>query len=260
MPWESKPSLLPRMDDASELTSAPLTKSQINRAGRVLRRWLRKELVPPEKVEAAFAVVREFRASHQYPLLKANMGLRSAVQAERCGRLEVSQRLKRMDTILDKLLREPSMGLAEMQDIGGCRAVVDSTRELRRVERRLRKNREVLGSKDYIAHPKESGYRAVHVIVGYQGQRYTEDDWWAMIEIQLRTTVMHEWAIAVERLSGRLREDLKGGRGPRQVLDWLEAVSEAMALEEGAVTVPETLQLRIKELRLAALPYIGGRP
>ncbi len=45
------------------------------------------------------------------------MGLRSMVRTERC-QIEVSQRLKRVPTIIDKLLREPTMQLANMQDIG----------------------------------------------------------------------------------------------------------------------------------------------
>ncbi len=38
--------------------------------------------------------------------------------------------------------------------------------------------------------------------------------------------------IAVERLGGRLQEDLKRGKGPIEVLEFLGAVSEAMAIEE----------------------------
>jgi len=53
-------------------------------------------------------------------------------------------------------------------------------------------NRPVLVYRDYISDPRRSGYRGVHVIVGYDGRQ---------IEVQLRTRVMHDWAIAVERLS-----------------------------------------------------------
>ncbi len=95
------------------------------------------------------------------------MGLRSVVQTEQC-RVEVSQRLKRITTILDKLSREPTMALGNMQDIGGCRAVLNSIDEVRRVEHRLKKkNRPPLGYDDYITKPRASGYRGVHVIVGY---------------------------------------------------------------------------------------------
>ncbi len=38
---------------------------------------------------------------------------------------------------------------------------------------------------------------------------------------------MHDWAVTVERLGGRMHEDLKSGIGPRPVLDFLRAATEA---------------------------------
>jgi GTP pyrophosphokinase len=233
-----------------------VTKTQVNKAGQTVRRRLRGEAVSDEAFARALAVIQEYRAGHQYPLLRANMGLRSAVAAEHC-RVEVSQRLKRLTTIVDKLRREPTMALGNMQDIGGCRAVVDSIAEVRRVQDRLLRRRITLRVVDYIAQPRSSGYRAVHVIVAYRDRSGAP---WS-IEVQLRTQTMHEWAIAVERLSGRLQQgDLKSGDGPVPVKDWLAAVSEAMALEERGEAVPQALLDRVGILRLAALPYLAERP
>jgi hypothetical protein len=69
---------------------------------------------------------------------------------------------------------------------------------------------------------------------------------------------MHQWAIAVERLSGRLQADLKSGIGPPPVLAWLAKVSDAMALDELGQTVPGPLLLQLESLRQAALPLMGG--
>ena len=183
------------------------------------------------------------------------MGLRSAVISERCN-LEVSQRLKRLPTILDKLRREPTMALGNMQDIGGVRAVLDSIKEVRLVEHRLKRNRTVLGSDDYIKTPRSSGYRGIHVIVAYADH----DSTIRAIEVQLRTRVMHEWAFTVERLSGRLQEDLKSGYGPPAVQAWLAVVSQAMAMDEREEPVPEPLLEEIGKRRQAALPYLAERP
>jgi hypothetical protein len=71
---------------------------------------------------------------------------------------------------------------------------------------------------------------------------------------------MHGWAIAVERLSGRLSEDLKSGRGPGDVLYWLQTVSEAMAIEEAGEVVSSDLVQKIAELQLAAVPYLRRPP
>lgn len=224
------------------------TKSQVNKAGKKLRRWAAGELTDQAMYHQALAVLLAYRAAHKDPLTKANMGLRSMVRTEGC-RVEVTQRLKRVPTIIDKLTREPTMQLANMQDVGGCRAVLRSVDEVRRVQRRLVKNRPPLRVTDYITTPRDSGYRAVHVIVCYDERA---------IEVQLRTPVMHAWAITVERISGRLQSDLKSGRGPEPLRELLGLISEAMALEEGGQTVDEERVERMNELRRLAVPWLDG--
>ncbi len=164
--------------------------------------------------------------------------------------VEVSQRLKRSTTILDKLGREPTMALSRMQDIGGCRAIVPTVTDLRRIQQRLVKNRPPVRVSDYVTHPRTSGYRAVHVVVVYDDR---------CVEVQLRTQLMHEWAIAVERLGGRMGEDLKSGRGPQEVLDWLETIGRAMETEDAGDAVDSDLTDRISRMRANALPFITQR-
>ncbi len=226
-----------------------LTKSQVNKAGKKLR-----GIYGPEPIDVkfqafseAYKVLLRYRASHQRPLTKATMGLRSRVVTVGCERVEVSQRLKRIPTIVDKLNREPKMQLGTMQDIGGCRAILENIDEIRRVQKRL-KNK-AIRVYDYIEKPRDSGYRGVHVVVVYDDR---------MTEVQLRTGLMHQWAYTVERLSGRLGVDLKGGHGPEPVLLWLKAVSEAMAFEEMGNPVDKDSLDRLESLRLEALPFMEG--
>lgn len=141
-----------------------ISKSQVDKAGSRIRKFLRGELNDDVQLDHAFRVMDAFRAAHQYPLAKANNGLRSMIETEKCP-VEVSQRLKRFVTIIDKLQREPTLALSKMQDIGGCRAILGSVEEIRRVEHRLKRRRPVVGYSDYITHPRESGYRGVHVVV-----------------------------------------------------------------------------------------------
>lgn len=227
-----------------------LSNSQVNKAGKTLRRWARGELISVDQHRAALGVVLAHRAAHRLPLTKATMGLRSVVRTEQCA-VEVSQRLKRVRTIVDKLVREPTMQLVSMQDIGGCRAVLNSIDEVRRVQRRLSRNRPPLRVSDYIAKPRSSGYRGVHVVVEYDNRP---------IEVQLRTQTMHEWAITVERLGGRLGVDLKSGLGPPPVLALLEAISEVMAIEEKGGAVSARALTRLGDLRQEAAPYLEGGP
>jgi len=204
-------------------------------------------------LDQAFEVFYAFRAAHQYPLTKALNGVRSMVTTAGCT-AQVSSRLKRAWTILDKLRREPTMQLANMEDIGGVRAIVGNLEELRRAERRIKKIRTPQRIRDYIEEPRMSGYRGVHLTVRYDDRAGNE----RAIEVQLRTPVMHEWAIAVERLSGRMGADLKGGQGPQPVLDLLEAISEATALEERGEPVENDLLERMRQLREVALPLMAG--
>ncbi len=208
--------------------------------------------MPMTDVEKAFEVVVRFRAAHEYPLMKATNGLRSVVHTVGCE-AKVSQRLKRIPTIIDKLRRHAGMELGRMQDIGGCRALLTSIADLRLVESRLRKNHPSGRSYDYIASPRESGYRAVHVVVSYKDRQGVRRP----IEVQLRTWGMHEWAYTVERLSSRSAIDLKSGEGPAEVQAWLQAISGAMALEEAGGTVSKEEQDRITRLRGATVDFLN---
>lgn len=225
--------------------------NQVDKAGNRLRAILKKDAWDEADFDAlntAGDTMLAFRAAHQYPLTKATMGLRSVVTTEKC-RVEVTQRLKRVTTILDKIQRYPTLRLSSMQDLGGCRAVLDTVDEVRRVERRVKKNRQPIKVSDYITTPKPSGYRGVHVVVLYDQRA---------IEIQLRTRVMHEWAYTVERVSGRLQEDLKSSKGPPVLLDLFSTISGAMAIEEAGGIVGQDFLDHLADLRQAAVPYLEG--
>lgn len=233
------------------MTGLPLqySKRQVDRAADVWRKGLLGGDVTVEEMMAALEVVDHFRACHQYPLIKATNGLRSTIRTVGAPTIQVSQRLKRFPTILNKLTREPTMKLSRMQDIGGCRAVVPDIDTVRRAQRQLERRRGYKRTSDYVAEPRSSGYRGVHVVVEYDTRA---------IEIQLRTRVMHEWAISVEKLSYRLSEDLKSGVGPPEVIDLYQVVSEAMALEERGSQVPDDLLELIKSKSQRAVEYLAA--
>lgn len=165
----------------------------------------------------------------------------------------MSQRLKRIPTILDKLRREPKMALGRMHDVGGCRAVLRDLGEVYRLLDRYQKHPSpqapIVAVTDYIEKPKPDGYRGVHVIVKYHDRR---------IEVQLRTQVQHEWAYTVESVTSRFGLAIKSGGGPAPVRDWFQAVSEAMAAEEHGNLVSPELMARVRILRDEAMPYLQG--
>lgn len=233
--------------------------TRVNKAGDVLRSVLFNTTSPTafanldlDAFNSAFDLLVAWRTAHATPLRKATMGLRSRVATARCAQIEVSQRLKRTPTIIDKLRRQPRMELGRMADIGGCRAVLQDLDELARVrERYERAPDRIVRTRDYIEEPKPDGYRAVHIYVRYDAR---------LVEVQLRTRIQHEWAYTVETIASRLGLDIKGGAGPEPVRAWFAAVSAAMAVEEHGDEVGPDLLESVSTLKERALPYLrGGR-
>ena len=214
----------------------------MKKAGSTIRKYQRGDIDNHARYRAAQDVLERWRRAHYIPLVTANNGLRSRARTVGVN-AEVTQRLKRRQTILDKLRREPSLDLSRMQDIGGCRAVLDDVSDLRKLERRiLSKSAQVLDHVDYIAQPRTSGYRSVHIVVEYGGRA---------VEIQLRTITMHAWALAAEGYSARAGENLKqDGSHPIQL--FLVAAAEIMSLNEQGEDVPEELLIEHRERRVAA--------
>jgi hypothetical protein len=77
---------------------------------------------PLPELQQAIEVVDWWRESHARPLSRVAANLR--YYAAEHGEPVVAQRLKKLSTIADKLLREPNMKLSRMGDIGDVRAVL----------------------------------------------------------------------------------------------------------------------------------------
>ncbi|MBM3695073.1 MAG: hypothetical protein FJW79_03955 [Actinobacteria bacterium] len=210
------------------------TRRQIRRAGQVLRAL--DPNAPLEDLDET-RVLDNWRAAHAEPLNSAQMGLRSRLDT--IGRRgDVSQRLKRRRAILTKLRREPTMQLDTMEDIAGCRVVLEGglqdVYELARQWRRTARGR-VRRERDYIADPRATGYRALHLVVLYGSFK---------VEVQLRTRAQHAWAVLVERISARTGLDLKNGAGPASVVDGLRDLANQIAAVDsaGVILGPEVFR------------------
>lgn len=217
-------------------SAAPLdgrfTKGQVNRAGAVLldlRRRIERddaeraiEDSDEARMEEAWDAVTWWRSLHARPLSTVAANLRYHVDKEEgriIGRIEVTQRLKRMSTIIEKLGREQG-NVTQMQDIGGVRALLPSQNHVYALSRRLRKTWTIVRVRDYIAEPKPSGYRALHLIVLRRGYP---------IEVQLRTVLQDAWANFVEETGRRTGVGLKFGRGETEVLEALATIGDVLA-------------------------------
>ena len=152
----------------------------------------------------------------------------------------VVQRLKRLDTIVDKLKRFPEMSLYRMQDLGGCRVIVPTIEDVYNVKKKLQSSRirhELVNEKDYIAIPNpNTGYRGVHLIYKYQSDRRNDFNG-LQIEIQLRSRNQHLWATAVETVGLFTQNGLKFNQGSDRWLRFFKVVSALFAIEESSAVV-----------------------
>jgi hypothetical protein len=105
------------------------TKSQVDRAWEIFsnQEWneeTRSEspLMSDDYVRSVDAI-SNWRSSHSFPLNTFTVGLKRRAKDADPDAL-VAQRIKRLSSIAAKLDRFPTMQLSQMQDIGGCRAIV----------------------------------------------------------------------------------------------------------------------------------------
>lgn len=186
------------------------SRSQIINAGKVIR----KEDCTEEEKMHAVAVIDNWRAAHAFPLHVIYVHLRR--MAEDDPKVIVAERLKRLESITSKLVREPAMNLWTMQDLGGCRVIVSNIKEVYSYCDKYEKSkkRHILKKiNDYIAEPKASGYRSLHVVYEYQSDRSDKYNKNMLIEIQYRTHLQHLWATAVETMGLFTKKSIKSGQG-----------------------------------------------
>lgn len=241
-------------DMARSWTLPPPSKSAVNKAGVEVAMADDTSLADP----AAIQLVQDWRASHSFPLNTVQIGLRRQAALVSSSPL-ISQRLKRLPSVVKKLRRsEMRMKLARMQDLGGCRAVVRTPKQVDALLERLtstagkRQSRyEFRGDPtDYIRAPQPSGYRSLHLVVQYVASAGARTAAWngLQVEVQLRTAVQHAWATSVEIVDIVSGTDLKGGSGPDAWKRFFVLASAAMALQEGtpgpANTPHTTYELR----------------
>jgi putative GTP pyrophosphokinase len=206
------------------------SKSRVDRAGQFLAETLRtaaegERRIGQDNAELveAIQIVDWWRGEHAKPLSRVSANLR--YYAAEHGEPIVAQRLKKFPTIAGKLLREPRMKLSRMADIGGVRAVLPDQDVVYRVAARLRKNWTITKTRDYVAEPKDDGYRALHLINRNRGR---------LIEVQLRTSFQDAWANAVEAEARVIAPGLKFGGGPNDVREYFSALAEVLAhLDQG---------------------------
>ena len=231
------------------------TKSRIRAAG--------KRIVKGTATQEDIVVLENFRASHAYILntFQANIRNHSRGVSETVG-----QRLKRRNTIVDKLQREPSMPLPAMHDIAGCRMVFASTEDLFAVRSSMHfaRWRHSLTHDperyDYIQSPKLTGYRGIHDVYEYKVNSVGGVSWNGLkVEIQYRTMPQHAWATAVEVADLITSNRIKFADATKHYMRYFQLASEIIArtAEDSTSCFPQMTDKELKEEFLSADRRLG---
>jgi putative GTP pyrophosphokinase len=232
------------------------SKGRVNRAGEAIRN--------NNPTDEDLLAIDEWRAAHRGVLNTFQAILRNRT---RNTGITVAQRHKRKRTIFDKLNRYPTMQLARMDDVAGCRLIFKRVKELygfREKFHRARFNhrrRNALDKYDYIKHAKDTGYRGVHDVYEYDVNSAVGKELAGLyVEIQYRTLVQHAWATAVELVGFVTESQPKFQQGDKRYEVAMALASEilARAHEDTKAAFPDMSDREIvreflaldKELRL----------
>jgi ppGpp synthetase/RelA/SpoT-type nucleotidyltranferase len=234
--------------DEMEWVAPEYRRDKVNIAGRALvaamhADWDDWDNSEWSTYETHLNIINNWRASHAYPLLVMRTTLGNYAKTIDQGAL-VAQRIKRLVSIGTKLDREPRMKLTQMQDIGGCRAVVATAAHLKELVEKyaqssIKHKRATID--DYVQKPRRSGYRGIHIVYRYHSDKLAKQAYEDLkIEMQLRSQYQHAWATAVETVGTFIGQALKSSMGPDRWLRFFQLMGSVIAIREGTPMVPET--------------------
>jgi len=213
------------------------SRREINNAGNIMR----DDTHTSEQESMALTVIDNWRASHAYPLHVMYIHLRNL--AKKNSALVV-ERLKRLDSIIGKLKRTPGMELWRMQDLAGCRCILKTVNDVYAFAEKYQKSKirhEFKRSYDYIANPKPSGYRSLHLVYKFHSDKQETYNTNMLVELQFRTHLQHIWSTALETMGVFTKQNLKASQGEEHIKRFFVLVSSLFAMEEGYPVVPGTI-------------------
>lgn len=125
----------------------------------------------------------------------------------------IKHRVKKPESILEKLHRrglEISLDsmIQNLTDIAGVRVVCSYESDIYDIAHMLTKQDDVrlLLTKDYIKHPKENGYRSLHILIEIP-VFFSDRKQFVKVEVQIRTMAMDFWASLEHQLRYKSEED-----------------------------------------------------
>jgi hypothetical protein len=227
--------------DAMQWAVPSYPKNQVDWAGQVLA----LETTDPFSDDwfRAYQVIDNWRSSHNYPLNTFQVTLRTKARKVDPNCV-VAQRIKRLSSIGHKLSRFKSMQLSQMQDIGGCRAIVETVQNVEALVESYKKSdlrHKLYRVTDYVRNPRTSGYRGVHLLYQYFSDKESKSVYNGLrLEMQIRSGLQHAWATAVETVGTITSQALKSSLGETDWLRFFSLMGSVIARREDRPLIPGT--------------------
>ena len=162
----------------------------------------------------------------------------------------IQTRLKSTSSIIEKLVKlNKSVDIdsvsENIHDIAGVRVICSYIDDVYLIAEALLKQDDItlVTRKDYISHPKENGYRSLHLIVKvpvFLSERRLEME----VEVQIRTIAMDFWASLEHQLHYKTDFD-----GKDELVDELRRCAETITKTDS-----EMMQIRSKMETLIDIP------
>lgn len=145
----------------------------------------------------------QLRYTYAIDIIRAKLKLIHADLTEQSRRpviRNLSSRIKTAESIGRKLVKKQheisfESAVTTLNDIAGMRVVCYFCDDIYRVAAAIREQKDlrVIHEKDYVKHPKKSGYQSMHLIVGVP-VTYRDETQEIRVEVQIRSFAMDYWA------------------------------------------------------------------
>ncbi len=243
------------------------SKNKINKASKRIRK--------NEHNQDDINVIRDYRAHHAEPLaIITRMLQKKSTKLKENNDIIIAHRLKRLETIIDKLQRKTldgktrnTMKVTQMSDIAGCRVILTNYGQVLAFRDLLIKELSptsssphlIVRERDYNKHMKSSGYSGIHLIVKTFEKENKHEYKSFDVEIQLRTKKQHMWATSVEIIDILESKSLKTNYDIDRDKRWREffkLTGEIVIETDSKLEISKTTALKFIFF-LSTLSYLG---
>lgn len=141
----------------------------------------------------------------------------------------IKSRIKTFDSSITKLIKKNYEVNCEnlekhVHDLAGIRIICPFLSDVYKVVKMIKKNEmmTIIEEKDYISHPKDSGYTSYHLLVKLPVSflNHTKD---VEVEIQIRTLAMDFWASLDHQIIYKFEGDV-----PTDIVNQIKTISKDM--------------------------------